>query len=66
MPLRLICLLQGLLKSTGDSSTACSTLVTEIHNPHINKAMVSGKNLHIASEKYGILHLSDYVKKLNI
>uniref|UniRef100_W8AIK8 Uncharacterized protein n=1 Tax=Ceratitis capitata TaxID=7213 RepID=W8AIK8_CERCA len=52
-----------MLKSTGDSSTACSTLITEIHNPHINTELVNGANLHIASEQYGILHITDYVKK---
>ncbi|XP_067636706.1 uncharacterized protein [Eurosta solidaginis] len=53
-----------MLKSTGDSSTACSTLITELHNPHINSDLVNGSNLHIASEKHGVLHISHYVKKL--
>lgn len=53
-----------MLKSTGDSSTACSTLVTELHNPHINTELVNGANLHIASEKYGVLHIADYVKNI--
>ncbi|XP_053951689.1 uncharacterized protein LOC128859041 isoform X2 [Anastrepha ludens] len=53
-----------MLKSTGDSSTACSTLVTELHNPHINEERVNGANLHIASEQHGVLHIADYVKKL--
>ncbi|XP_037936611.1 uncharacterized protein LOC119670427 [Teleopsis dalmanni] len=52
-----------MLKSTGDSSTACSTLITELHNPYINSDMVNGNNLHIASEKYGVIHISDYAKK---
>lgn len=54
----------GMLKSTGDSSTACSTLITELHNVHINQTMVNGDNLHIASEKHGVVHISDYVKSL--
>lgn len=53
-----------MLKSTGDSSTACSTLITEIHNPHINTEWVNGKNLHIASEEYGIIHMAEYAKKV--
>jgi len=51
------------LKSTGDSAAACSTLITELHNPHINKKRVNGDNLHIASEKFGVIHISEYVKK---
>ncbi|XP_013114322.2 uncharacterized protein LOC106095541 isoform X4 [Stomoxys calcitrans] len=51
-----------MLKSTGDSSTACSTLITEIHNPLINTEWVNGDNLHIATEKYGITHIADYAK----
>lgn len=54
----------GMLKSTGDSSTACSTLVTELHNPYINKTMVSGNNLRIATEKYGVIHVAEYAKRL--
>ncbi|XP_017469981.1 PREDICTED: uncharacterized protein LOC108361739 isoform X3 [Rhagoletis zephyria] len=53
-----------MLKSTGDSSTACSTLVSELHNPHINTELVNGTNLHVASEQYGVLHIADYTKKL--
>ena len=53
-----------MLKSTGDSSTACSTLITEIHNPHINSQMVNGANLHIASEIHGIVHISEYVRRI--
>ena len=52
-----------MLKSTGDSSTACSTLITELHNPHINKTMVSGANLHIATNN-GVFHIGDYVKQI--
>lgn len=51
----------NMLKSTGDSSTACSTLITELHNPHINKTMVSGSNLHIATNN-GVLHISEYAQ----
>ncbi|KAH8415365.1 hypothetical protein KR222_005176 [Zaprionus bogoriensis] len=53
-----------MLKSTGDSSTACSTLITELHNPHINTDYCNGRNLHIASLKHGILHISDYAKRV--
>ncbi|EDW00169.1 uncharacterized protein LOC6565111 [Drosophila grimshawi] len=53
-----------MLKSTGDSSTACSTLITELHNPHINTDYCSGQNLHIASQKYGVIHISEYAKRL--
>ncbi|XP_069687866.1 uncharacterized protein [Periplaneta americana] len=53
----------GKLGSTGDSAAASSTQITELHNPHINKNKVSGANLHIASEKWGILHISEYVRR---
>ncbi|XP_030569665.1 uncharacterized protein LOC115769095 [Drosophila novamexicana] len=53
-----------MLKSTGDSSTACSTLIAELHNPHINTDYCNGQNLHIASPKYGVLHISEYAKRL--
>ncbi|KAM8719179.1 hypothetical protein ACLKA7_011828 [Drosophila subpalustris] len=53
-----------MLKSTGDSSTACSTLITELHNPHINSDYCKGRNLHVVSLKHGVLHISDYAKRL--
>lgn len=53
-----------MLKSTGDSSTACSTLITELHNPHINDKWVNGDNLHVATEKYGVIHIAEYVKNM--
>ncbi|KAH8387451.1 hypothetical protein KR093_007140 [Drosophila rubida] len=53
-----------MLKSTGDSSTACSTLITELHNPHINTKYCKGSNLHIASLQHGVLHISEYAKLL--
>ncbi|XP_034489646.1 uncharacterized protein LOC117793441 [Drosophila innubila] len=53
-----------MLKSTGDSSTACSTLITELHNPHINNDYCNGRNLHVVSLKHGVLHISEYAKTL--
>ncbi|XP_034119586.1 uncharacterized protein LOC117578272 isoform X1 [Drosophila albomicans] len=53
-----------MLKSTGDSSTACSTLITELHNPHINTDYCNGNNLHIVSLQHGVLHISEYAKIL--
>ncbi|XP_039153020.1 uncharacterized protein LOC6739883 [Drosophila simulans] len=49
-----------MLKSTGDSSTACSTLVAELHNPYINVKFCNGGNLHIASPEHGVLHIAEY------
>ncbi|XP_073835321.1 uncharacterized protein [Musca autumnalis] len=53
------------LGNSSDSSTASSTLITELHNGHINVTWVCGRNLHIASAEHGIIHISDYVKKSN-
>uniref|UniRef100_A0A1I8P145 Uncharacterized protein n=1 Tax=Stomoxys calcitrans TaxID=35570 RepID=A0A1I8P145_STOCA len=50
------------LAGSNDSSTACSTLISELHNPHINNDWVCSKNLHIASIDHGIIHISDYAK----
>lgn len=56
---------QGDLNSTGDSSTACSTLITELQNPHINTEMVNGENLHVATLQHGVVHISKYSKEIN-
>nr|XP_036215397.1 uncharacterized protein LOC106618609 isoform X2 [Bactrocera oleae] len=55
---------KGALTSSGDPAAACSTLIAELHNPHINSKMVNGENLHVASERYGVLHIAEYAKKI--
>lgn len=56
----------GSLTTSGDPAAACSTLITELHNPHINTKMVNGENVHVASDRFGVLHISDFAKKVLI
>ncbi|XP_065364083.1 uncharacterized protein LOC135957291 [Calliphora vicina] len=52
------------LASSNDPSATCSTLISELFNPHINTQYVNGKNLHIASPKYGLIHIKDYAEQI--
>lgn len=53
----------GKLASTGDSSTAASCQVSELHNPFINK-MVCADNLMIATLE-GHVPFRDYIRKFS-
>lgn len=53
----------GSLSASGDPAAACSSLISELHNPHINMPMVSGRNLHIISPHFGLLHIASYAQK---
>uniref|UniRef100_W8BF98 Uncharacterized protein n=1 Tax=Ceratitis capitata TaxID=7213 RepID=W8BF98_CERCA len=54
----------GSLSGSGDPAAACSTLITELHNPHINSNVVKGENLHVASERFGVMHIAQYAKNI--
>ncbi|KAH8367963.1 hypothetical protein KR084_004975, partial [Drosophila pseudotakahashii] len=54
----------GMLVSTGDPAAACSTLIAELQNTHINVDYMSGANLHIASVEHGLLHVGDYARRV--
>ncbi|XP_055697467.1 uncharacterized protein LOC129798374 [Phlebotomus papatasi] len=49
------------ISTNKDSTTvlASRSFISELHNPLVNRTMVSGKNLYIATD-YGVKHLSDY------
>ncbi|XP_004530560.2 uncharacterized protein LOC101459665 [Ceratitis capitata] len=55
---------KGALTSSGDPAAACSTLISELHNPHINTKMVNGENLHVASPRFGVLHIAEFAQKV--
>ncbi|EDV38587.1 uncharacterized protein Dana_GF19356 [Drosophila ananassae] len=54
----------GVLVSTSDPAAACSTLITELQNPHINREYMNASNLHIASLEHGLVHVGDYARLL--
>ncbi|GAB0090564.1 uncharacterized protein DMENIID0001_053010 [Sergentomyia squamirostris] len=41
------------------SYLACHSFISELHNPFINRPMISARNLHIATE-YNVHHISEY------
>ncbi|XP_022921142.2 uncharacterized protein [Onthophagus taurus] len=53
----------GSLQSSSDPAAACSTQVTELHNPYVNK-MLCGANLHIATAESGVIHVDHYLKSI--
>ncbi|BFG02978.1 uncharacterized protein DMAD_02339 [Drosophila madeirensis] len=54
----------GNLVGTSDPAAACSTLITELQNPHINVDYMCGRNLHIASLEHGLLHIGEYARRV--
>ncbi len=54
---------EGQLDASGDPAAACCTQIPQLQNPYINAKNMNAANLHIASPRYGVLHVSDYAKK---
>lgn len=54
----------GQMGSTGDSAAACCSQIPELQNAYINRHNICAENLHIASRKYGLLHVAEYAQKV--
>ena len=53
----------GVLNGSGDSAAACCSQIPQLQNAYINMPNICGKNIHIASSDFGVLHISDFAKK---
>lgn len=54
----------GNLSSSGDPAAACCSQITELHTASINSDRVCSRNLHIASSVWGVLHVSEYARRM--
>ncbi|XP_063217663.1 uncharacterized protein LOC134528201 isoform X2 [Bacillus rossius redtenbacheri] len=52
----------GSLTDSGGSAEACSSQISELHNPHINSTRICGSNLHIATTSWGVIHVSEFAR----
>ena len=54
----------GFLSASGDPAAASCTQIPELQNPYINRDYFCAQNLHVASPKHGVLHVSKYAQKM--
>jgi len=54
----------GSRTASGDPAAACCSQIPQFQNAYVNTENICSHNLHVASEKHGLLHVSQFAKKV--